>query len=46
MVSCWSRYKRRLWKDGSYRKLEFNDERVMKELDEELERKRIEKEQK
>lgn len=32
--------------DGSYRKLEFNDERVMKELDEELERKRIEKEQK
>ena len=37
---------REVMEDGSYRKLEFNDERVMKELDEELERKRIEKEQK
>ena len=36
---------REVMDDGSFRKLEFNDERVMKELDEDLERKRIEKEQ-
>lgn len=33
---------REVMDDGSYRKLEFNDERIMKELDEELERRRIE----
>lgn len=36
---------REVMDDGSFRKLEFNDERVMKELDEDLERRRIEKEQ-
>ena len=29
--------------DGSYRKLQFNDERIMKEINEELEFKRLEK---
>ena len=37
---------REVMEDGSFRKLEFNDERVMRELDEKLEMKRIEKEQK
>lgn len=37
---------REVMPDGSYRKLQFNDERLMKEIDEELEMKRIEKEQK
>ena len=32
---------REVMDDGSFRKLEFNDERVMKELDEDLEIKRI-----
>ena len=36
---------REVMDDGSFRKLEFNDEQVMKELDEDIERKRIEKEQ-
>ena len=35
---------REVMDDGSYRKLEFNDERIMKEIDEELNRKRLEKE--
>ena len=37
---------REVMEDGSFRKLEFNDERVMRELDEKFEMKRIEKEQK
>lgn len=34
---------REVMSDGSYRKLQFNDERIMKEIDEELEFKRLEK---
>lgn len=36
---------REVMPDGSYRKLQFNDEKIMKEIDEELEMKRIQKEQ-
>ena len=36
---------REVMSDGSYRKLQFNDEKIMKEIDEELEMKRIQKEQ-
>ena len=35
---------REVMSDGSYRKLQFNDERIMKEIDEELNRKRLEAE--
>lgn len=35
---------REVMPDGSYRKLQFNDERIMKEIDEELNRKRLEAE--
>lgn len=35
---------REVMPDGSYRKLQFNDERIMKEIDEELNRKRLETE--
>lgn len=34
---------REVMSDGSYRKLQFNDERIMKEINEELEFKRLEK---
>lgn len=34
---------REVMSDGSYRKLQFNDERIMKEIDEELEFKRLER---
>ena len=37
---------REVMEDGSFRKLEFNDKKLMRELDEKLEMKRIEKEQK
>lgn len=33
---------REVMPDGSYRTLQFNDERIMKEIDEELNRKRLE----
>ena len=37
---------REVMPDGSYRKLQFNDERLMKGIDDELEEKRLKKEQK
>ena len=37
---------REVMEDGSFRKLEFNDSRLMEELDKDLERKRLENEEK